>query len=98
MHRSERHSAQAPINQATGTGLTDSVWATSPNVAARQTDDGEAGSEAAMTLEFGKQTAWTPAMPITRLSAGIDGQCATPTISARLEFARTTVEKLKRGA
>jgi hypothetical protein len=29
-------------------------------------------------------------MPITRPSTGIDGKCATPTVSARSEFARTT--------
>ncbi len=31
-------------------------------------------------------------MPITRRSAGIDGKCAIPTISARSEFARNTVQ------
>ena len=30
-------------------------------------------------------------MPITRRSAGIDGRCAIPTISARSEFARSTI-------
>src|SRR5258707_7902828 len=39
---------------------------------------------------FEKQTAWRRARPITRRSAGIDGRCAIPTISARSEFARST--------
>src|SRR5260370_22575305 len=44
-----------------------------------------------MPLVFEKQTVWTRAMPITPRSAGIDGGCATSTVSARSEFARTTV-------
>lgn len=44
-----------------------------------------------MPLVFEKQTVWTRAMPITRLSARIDAGCATSTLSARSEFARTTV-------
>ena len=44
-----------------------------------------------MPLVFEKQTVWTPAMPITRLSAGIDRGCPTSTVSARSEFAITTV-------
>ena len=45
-----------------------------------------------MPLVFEKQTVWTRAMPITRLSARIDAGCATSTrFSARSEFARTTV-------
>src|SRR5260370_11018852 len=31
-------------------------------------------------------------MPITPRSGGIDGKCATPTISARSEFARSTLD------
>src|SRR5258708_29964603 len=41
---------------------------------------------------FEKQTAWRRAMPITPRSAGIDGRCAIPTISARSEFARSTID------
>ncbi len=44
-----------------------------------------------MPLVFEKQTVWTRAMPITPRSAGIDGGCATSTVSARSEFARTTI-------
>jgi hypothetical protein len=50
------------------------------------------GSQAAMPLVFEKQTVWTRAMPITPPSAGIDGECATPTVSARSEFVRATVD------
>ena len=91
MQRAERQSAQAPQNQATRTGRIDSVSASSPNVAARQVSGGEPGSQAAMPLECGRQTVWTQAMPISRRSTGIDGECATPTVSGRSEFARTTV-------
>jgi hypothetical protein len=38
-----------------------------------------------------KQTAWRRAMPITPRSGRIDGKCATPTVSARFEFARSTI-------
>src|SRR5260370_698426 len=44
-----------------------------------------------MPLVFEKQTVWTRAMPITPRSAGIDGGCGTSTVSARSEFAKTTV-------
>ena len=30
-------------------------------------------------------------MPISRRSTAIDGKCATPTVSGRSEFARTTI-------
>src|SRR5258708_18125541 len=45
-----------------------------------------------MPLVFEKQAVWTRAMPITRLSAGIDGGCASSPVSARSEFARPTSE------
>src|SRR5260370_7516582 len=44
-----------------------------------------------MQPAFEKQTTWRRAMPITPRSGGIDGKCATPTISARSEFARSTI-------
>src|SRR5260370_28080967 len=44
-----------------------------------------------MPLVLGKQTVRRRAMWQTRLSAGIDGKCTTRPVSARSQFARTTV-------
>src|SRR5258708_30745170 len=44
-----------------------------------------------MPPAFEKQTTWRRAMPITPRSGRIDRKCAIPTISARSEFARSTL-------
>ena len=77
----------------TGIGRIDSASTSSWNVAAREADGGEPGSQAAMPRECERQKGWRRAMPICSRSTAIGGKCAVPVVLRSSEFARSTATR-----